>query len=177
MLGGQGAGWFDAWSMDVLIKSTLKVFSRVWDAMNGRVMRYDSPSKLTPPDTVTVSVTDARRPDAPTMRCTNAIASFCDGSGCHRRVTQPQWVECPCANEWGEECARPRHGGRVSEHAAVLVRVKLSAVLVEDERGTALGDGGGVRDVRIPVGEHFHHVPQPHRRELHGPLVASLVGP
>ena len=68
----QGAGWFDAWSMDVLIKSTLKVFSRVWDAMNGRVMRYDSPSLETHPAQHTVrgpvSVTDERRPHhAPTQ--------------------------------------------------------------------------------------------------------------
>jgi hypothetical protein len=66
-------GQFDAWSMDVLIKSTLKVFSRVWDAMNGRVMRYDSPSKLTPPDTPSAVRSASPTNDAPTMHQRNSL--------------------------------------------------------------------------------------------------------
>ena len=52
---------------------TLKVFSRVWDAMNGRVMRYDSPSKLTPPDTPSAVRSASPTNDAPTMHQRNSL--------------------------------------------------------------------------------------------------------
>mmetsp|Transcript_4197 Transcript_4197/g.8663 ORF Transcript_4197/g.8663 Transcript_4197/m.8663 type:complete len:475 (-) Transcript_4197:183-1607(-) len=92
-------------------------------------------------------------------------------------IQQPQWISRRLLpNIRSQEHQRSRHRLRISQNSFTLVRIQFVSVFVKQKRPTALSNRRRVRDVDIPLGQHFHHIPETDRGQFHRAGVSPLVG-